>query len=127
MKYSTERHEAYVVIKLDEEKLTTSNAPQLKSDFVTLHTEGRRHVILDLSNVKYVDSSGLSAMLVANRLWNSTGGLFILCSLSEHVEKLITISQLQSTLNIAANRDEAIQMVFLNELEQDDEDEDDTE
>jgi len=117
MKYSVNKHEKYNLIQLDEEKLDTILAPVLKTELVTFNAEGVKNIILDLSKVKYVDSSGLSAILVANRLSNNDGGIFILTGVNHHVEKLIKISQLDTVLNVLPTNAEAIDAVFLNEIE----------
>ncbi|GAA4425640.1 hypothetical protein GCM10023188_06770 [Pontibacter saemangeumensis] len=119
MKYTIDKKENYTIITIDEKKLDTSIAPDLKSEFVKLNAEGITNLILDLSNVKYTDSSGLSSILIANRLCNSSSGLLILTGLQDHVMKLITISKLESVLNILPTVEEAIDRVFLHEIEQD--------
>ncbi|MDH5610027.1 MAG: STAS domain-containing protein [Cyclobacteriaceae bacterium] len=116
MKYSADKQEKYVIIELNEEKLDTTIAPELKSEFVTLQAEGFQHVILNLTNTKYSDSSGLSALLVGNRLFSENGS-FILCGIQEHVSKLIGISQLDKVLDILPTQEEAIDAVFMNDLE----------
>ncbi|MDH5603104.1 MAG: STAS domain-containing protein, partial [Cyclobacteriaceae bacterium] len=93
--------------------------PNLKSELITLHAEGVGNIILDLSEVKYTDSSGLSALLVGNRVLQEDRGLFILCGLSEHTTKLIKISQLDSVLTIIPTVEEAVDAVFLQEIEND--------
>ena len=124
IKFETEKHEKYTYIKLNEEKLTTTNSPQLKTEFVNLNAEGRTYIILDLQNVNYADSSGLSSLLVANRLFNANGGLFMICGLTSHVEKLVKISQLDTVLNIVPTKQEGIDAIFMAHLENDvDEDE----
>ena len=119
MKYTIDKKENYTIITIDEKKLDTSIAPDLKSEFVKLNAEGITNLILDLTNVKYTDSSGLSSILIANRLCNSSNGLLILTSLQDHVMKLITISKLESVLNILPTVEEAIDRVFLHEIERD--------
>lgn len=119
MKFSLDKQEKYTVITLDEEKLDTLVAPGLKSEFTTLNAEGVKNVILDLSGVKYADSSGLSSILIANRLCGSLNGYFILCGLQPHVYKLIEISQLTDVLNILPTAEEAIEAIFMNEIEGD--------
>lgn len=119
MKYTIDKKENYTIITIDEKKLDTSIAPDLKSEFVKLNAEGITNLILDLNNVKYTDSSGLSSILIANRLCNSSNGLLILTGLQDHVMKLITISKLESVLNILPTVEEAIDRVFLHEIEQD--------
>ncbi len=119
MKYTIDKKENYTIITIDEKKLDTTIAPDLKSEFVKLNAEGISNLILDLSNVKYTDSSGLSSILIANRLCNSSNGLLILSGLQDHVMKLITISKLESVLNILPTVEEAIDRVFLHEIERD--------
>jgi len=123
MKYTIDKQEKYSLLRLHEEKLDSSIAPNLKSEMITLHAEGVRNVILDLAEVKYTDSSGLSALLVGNRILQEDGGIFILSKLSDHTLKLIKISQLDSVLNIMATVEEAIDAVFMHEIEKDMKDE----
>jgi anti-sigma B factor antagonist len=119
MKYTIDKQEKYTLLSLHEEKLDSSIAPNLKSEMVTLHAEGARNLILDLGEVKYTDSSGLSALLVGNRILQEDGGIFVLTRLSEHTMKLIKISQLDSVLNILPSIEEAIDAVFMHEIEKD--------
>ena len=116
MKFSVDRQDKYTIIKLDEEKLDTTIAPDVKSELVKLDSDGVENLIFNLGNVKYSDSSGLSALLVANRLFGDKGS-FVLCDVQEHVQKLIKISQLDKVMEITKTQEEAVDMVFMNALE----------
>lgn len=117
MKFSIDKQEKYSLISLNEEKLDSSISPLLKSEFITMNAEGFRNIILDLSKTKISDSSGLSAILVANRLCSGDDGIFILTGLTEHVNKLVKISQLDTVLTIMPTIAEAVDNVFMHELE----------
>lgn len=117
MKYRIEKQDAHAVLTLDEENLNSTIAPGLKSDFIFLNQEGTRNLILDLSNVKFVDSSGLSAILTAHRLWKDTGAFVLAGHLQPMVVKLIEISRLDSILTILPTVSEAIDYVKMEELE----------
>ncbi|MBS1593290.1 MAG: STAS domain-containing protein [Bacteroidetes bacterium] len=119
MKFSIDKRERFCVLKIDEEKLLSNFAPLLKSELVMLHTEGFKNIILDLSPVQFVDSSGLSALLVGNRLSKESGGTFVLTNLNTHIQKLIKISQLESILNIVPTLAESIDFVMMEELDRD--------
>lgn len=119
MKYTIDKQEKYSLLHLHEEKMDSSIAPSLKSEMITLHAEGVRNIILDLAEVKYTDSSGLSALLVGNRIFQEEGGIFVLTGLSDHTMKLIKISQLDSVLNILPSKEEAVDAVFMHEIEKD--------
>ena len=76
-----------------------------------------RNIILDLSAVKYSDSSGLSSLLVGHRLCKNSEGSFIITGLNENITRLITISQLENVLSIVPTVEEAIDIVFMEEIE----------
>ncbi len=90
----------YTLIKVNSDRLDTNNAPDLKSEIVVINNEGSKNIILDLSKVSYCDSSGLRAVLVANRLCEDAIGTFILSGLQPDVENLVKISMLHTVLLI---------------------------
>ena len=92
-------------------KITALNATELKEAFTSLNKKGVNNVVLDLSESKYCDSSGLSAILLGNRLSKGTNGKFILCGLQTGVLKVIKIAQLDKVLLIADNKEEAIKLI----------------
>ena len=105
----------YTLIKVLNDRLDTSNAPDLKSELVVINTNGEKNIVLDVSNCEYCDSSGLSAILVANRLCEDAIGTFILTGLQPDVEQIIRISMLHTVLIITRTVDEAVNL--LNEKE----------
>ena len=116
MKFSIDRQDHYTILTIDEEKLDSAISPEVKSEFVTLQAEGVLRVVLNLEKIKYSDSSGLSALLVGNRLF-SENGEFILCGVNDHVMKLINISQLDKVITILPTKEEAVDAIFMNEIE----------
>lgn len=117
MKYSVDKEEKYAVLKLKEENLNSLIAPDLKSEFVFLRNEGVRNLIFDMSEIKYVDSSGLSAILTANRIWKGYGSFIITEMVHDSVQKLISISRLDTILSIIPTLSESIDYVFMEEVE----------
>lgn len=117
MRYTIDKSERYSIFKLEEENLNSIIAPDLKSEFVFFINEGVRNLILDLSNVKYVDSSGLSAILTANRLWKDNGIFILSGATNPAVKKLIEISRLESILTIIPSTQEAIEYIFMEDIE----------
>jgi anti-sigma B factor antagonist len=118
MKYLVDKQEKYAVFSLQEANLNTLLAPGVKSEFLFLHEEGVANLILDLSDVEYVDSSGLSAILTGNRLWNNSGGSFVVTGIRHaSVKRLIEISQLGAVLTIVPTVAEATDYIFMEELE----------
>src|SRR6185312_3725924 len=115
MSVKVEKHKNCMVVKIQAEKLDLDMAPDLKAHFVNISSEGAKNIILDLSDARYCDSSGLSAILVGNRLCKHAGGTLVLTGVKEAIKKLIIISQLDSILNSAVSVDDGIKL--LDELE----------
>jgi anti-sigma B factor antagonist len=111
MEFKIEKHENHTLIQVLEEKLDTHIAPTLKSELVLVSGNGEKNIILDLSKCRYCDSSGLSAILVANRLCKNANGTFVLTGLNDAVERLITISQLDTVLNITSTIDDGVGLI----------------
>lgn len=117
MKYTVDKKEQYVVFTPMEEKLDSALSPKLKSELLTVNAEGYHNLIIDMSHVKYADSSGLSALLVGNREFSRSGGIFIIAAPQEHVMKLVKISMLDKVFNIVDTLEEAAEAIFIHEID----------
>ena len=118
MKYSVEKQDDYAIMSLNEENLNSVKAPDLKSEFIVLKTQGIKNLILNLEEVKYVDSSGLSAILTGNRIWMEDEGLFVITGvIHPSVKMLISISKLDSVLDIKDSVSDAVKLIMLQTLQ----------
>lgn len=109
--------EKYFLLKILANKLDASNALEIKQAVLGLKDKNVKNLIINLNDVKYIDSSGLSAILVAHKVCTEAQGIMVLCGVSEHVLKLIKISQLDKVLDILPTEEEAVDAVFMKELE----------
>lgn len=107
MNFDYQEQEKYTIINSNVEKLDANNASELKALFLLLNKNGINSFVLDMSKSKYCDSSGLSAILIGNRMCKDSGGIFIIAGLQPNVKKLIEISQLHNVLNIIDKVEEA--------------------
>jgi anti-anti-sigma factor len=113
MNFNTIKNDKFTLIELKVDKLDNTISPLLKSQLVVLNAEGVKNIIINMQNTKYCDSSGLSAILVANRLCKNSGGVFVLSNIQEPIKKLIAISQLDSILNITSTLKEAEELLSM--------------
>lgn len=117
MKFTVDKKERYCIFKLDQPKLDSLISANLKSELVILNQEGYRNLICDLSEVTFIDSSGLSALLIGHRLCKESKGTFVLTGCSESTLKLIKISQLDTILNVVPTESEATDFILMEEIE----------
>ena len=115
MKFSLDKQDQYCVFNLEEQNLNSVIAPKLKSEFIFLRNEGVPNLILDLHGLEYVDSSGLSAILTANRLWKDDGQFIVAAINDDNVRRIIKISRLDTILNILPSVEEAKQSILKSE------------
>ena len=117
MSFRTDNHDNYTIISFSTDKLDAIVSPDLKSELVFINRQGAKNIIVDLSSVKYCDSSGLSALLIGERLCKESQGSFIICGIQSTVEKLLSISQLLNVLTIKNTLPDAIDSLFESEME----------
>jgi anti-sigma B factor antagonist len=109
MNFQTTQQSGVAVVKTKVSKLDAVNAPELKAELLVLHKNGINRIVMDMTETKYCDSSGLSAILTANRLCKDTNGQFILCGLQNNVVKLVQIAQLDKVLVIVEDEKAALE------------------
>ncbi len=123
MKYSIDKKDRYAIMTLHLDNLNSIVAPDLKSEFVIFRNEGIPNFVLDLSEVHYVDSSGLSAILTGNRLWKGIGTFIVTGVEHTAVKKLIEISRLDTILHVIPTVSESIDFLYMEDLEREMEEE----
>jgi anti-sigma B factor antagonist len=96
-----------LLIELNEENLDASNAREFR-DAVQLMMRDRTRVVLDMTGVRFVDSSGLGALISCLRLLNGRAGDFKLCAMSKPVRALFELMRIDRVFNIHTTRDEAV-------------------
>lgn len=117
MNFTIEKEEKHALVTSKVEKLDSQTAPDLKSELVLLAKTGFRNIAVDLSSTRYCDSSGLSALLTGNRICKESDGVFVLAGVQPAVQKLISISQLTSVLNIVPTANEAVDWIMMEEID----------
>ncbi|HEY1538897.1 MAG TPA: STAS domain-containing protein [Solirubrobacteraceae bacterium] len=96
---------AHVVSISGEIHMTT--APDLSEHLTRTIDAGNTALVLDLSGVEFIDSTGLSVLLTAlRRLSQSDGSLALVCA-NPTVLRLFHVTSLDNTFAIFAGRDAA--------------------
>ncbi len=94
MKFSIENQDNVVIFQLKNLNLDSEISAQLKAKLLILIQPDIEALIIDLTNVEYVDSSGLGALLLAQRQMKEFGMTIILVGVSENVQSMFRISQI---------------------------------
>ena len=85
-----------------------ATAPEFSERLNDVIAEGRTAVVVDLTEVGFIDSTGLSVLLNGLRLIRQRGGHMALVCTNPTVLRLFQITSLDTTFDIVADRDAAI-------------------
>jgi anti-sigma B factor antagonist len=96
-----------LVIELREDNLDASNVREFR-DAVQSLMQDRSRVVLDMAGVKFVDSSGLGALISCLRQQNGRKGDFRLCEMSRTVRALFELMRMHRVFNIFESRTDAV-------------------
>lgn len=100
MQFEVKNHGAVTIFKLKEKKLDATVSPELKGEFLILCSEPTKQLVIDMTDVEFCDSSGLSALLIAERKMRELGGVVKLAGVHKKVLSLIKISHLDRAFSI---------------------------
>ncbi len=100
MKFDTKVNGASATLILKERKLDSTIAAELKGEFLILCTPKIATLNIDLGQVEFCDSSGLSALLIAERKMKDHGGKVRLMHAHKKVIALLKISMLDRLFEI---------------------------
>ena len=84
------------------------SAPLLKEKITELLESGQNTLIVDLSGVGFLDSTGLGVLVEARTATTEAGGALPLVCSQERILKLFTITGLDGVFTIHSTVDEAV-------------------
>ena len=108
MKSSTTRQGNVTVISLEGNLMGGPDASTLNSTLHQLLGEGTRRVVLDLSGVQFINSSGLGLLIGGVNAMRSAGGSLKVAGASEKVRTLIKITKLEQIFELYSTVAEAV-------------------
>ncbi len=88
--------------------LDMGTADQMKRTLTELIEKGQSKLVMDLSGVAYVDSSGLGALVAAMKQARAVGGNLKLCGLQEDVRSIFEMTRLIKVMAVHSDRQEAV-------------------
>lgn len=96
-----------VVVVVPVTELDAANSAEFKRDMCPV-LESHARVVLDLSRLRFIDSSGLGAFISCLRKLYEKKGDLKLCAMSKQVRAVFELVRMQRVVDIHATRDEAV-------------------
>jgi len=94
MKFKTKEVKGITVIELNGNVMGGPDATELNEELHKLVTGGNAKVVVDLGDVKFMNSSGLGMLIRALTTMRNAGGDMKLARASEKIESLLVVTKL---------------------------------
>lgn len=107
MEIAVESFDGVAVAAVPVDELDASNAGEFKRDIAPV-LQANARLVLDLSRLRFVDSSGLGAMLSCLRQLSAKSGDLKLCGMSKQVRALFELVRMHRIFDIYGTREEAV-------------------
>lgn len=99
-----------LVVKLkDTHRLSALIAEPVKDQLLEYFNKAKTRLVLDLSGITFIDSSGFNVLLSAMKAANNNYGQFKLCNVNSEVMELFKLLQLHHVLEIYAELDSCLE------------------
>jgi len=109
MNFQIKKTNNAIIFTLNEKRLDAYISGLVKNEFAEITKTGNGvNLVIDLNKVESCDSSGLSALLVANRLVTGKSGALRIVTASPKIQTLIKITQLDKVLTLNSTVEEAL-------------------
>jgi anti-sigma B factor antagonist len=109
MNLKTEQNGTVLVVMVHEERLDAHNSDELKAEISRLFESGTKNLLVDLKEVRFIDSSGLGVLVSGYKNASTHQGSIKLCSLQTQVKSMFELTRLHRVFDIYQTIDEALE------------------
>jgi len=100
MKMTNSEVDGVSVVKLDGRIVLGEESNSLREKLKSLVSDGKKKIVLDLADVKYIDSSGLGVLVAAHVSAKNQGASVRLCHLGEKFHDLLQMTKLLTVFDV---------------------------
>jgi anti-sigma B factor antagonist len=108
MNITTSHIGSVVVLRLNEPRLTYPMLSDFASTATNLIGGGQKRLVLDISNIGYVDSAAIGCLMDLYRQATAAGGTLKLAGVQKRVETMLTMTGAHNFLEVHADQASAL-------------------
>lgn len=87
--------------------IDASNEDVIKNAITALYTLGQKHIVIDLTQVHFIDMSGFEMLVAASNRMRRVGGTLCLAGCSDEIRRIIIMGQLDLDVSVRISTDDA--------------------
>jgi anti-sigma B factor antagonist len=108
MNFKTDFNKMATIISVHEERLDAHNSEELKSEINRIISLDNKNIIIDLKDVRFIDSSGLGVLVSGFKNTSAKQGSLKLSNLQTQVKSMFELTRLHRVFDIYQTTDEAL-------------------
>ena len=108
LKMSQREVDGVTVVALDGRIVLGEESNALREKVKGLLAEGKKQVVLNVTNITFIDSAGLGTLVASHHTAKKEGASLRLCHLDNKFQQVIQITKLQTVLYISNTEVEAV-------------------
>ena len=89
-------------------RLDTNTSVSLEKDLLKLAREASHRIVIDLSELEFISSSGLRVLLTAGKQSKRVSGRIVLCGLTDHVQQVFDVAGFTMLFTIYPAQEDAL-------------------
>jgi anti-sigma B factor antagonist len=97
--------------QLSGELIDRNQALDMLSEIDSAISKGENKILLDLVNLKYINSSGLNIFINILTKARKAGGDVAICCVNKKITELLVITKLNSVFNVCESTEEALEVL----------------
>lgn len=101
-----------MVLKPMSQNIDALVSNEFKGRVLDLISQGNNYFVLNLSEVKFIDSSGLGAMISILKTITLNNGDIVICELTNPVQNLLTLTRMNSIFKMCASEKEGLESLI---------------
>jgi anti-sigma B factor antagonist len=107
MNLHLEKNNGYDVLFIEEERIDAHNSSELKEYILHLIERGEKNIIVQLEHVRFIDSSGLGALLSGHKNAAAKSGRLALANVQKQVLAMFELTRLNTVFEMYGDLNEA--------------------
>jgi len=97
-----------IVVVALQGRLDTNTSVTLEEELLRLAGQKSHRVVVDLSELDFISSSGLRVLLTAGKKSKSVTGRIVLCALKDHVKRVFDVAGFTMLFSMYLSQEEAV-------------------
>lgn len=108
MNLNQEKINGFDILTIQDQRIDAHNSAELKEYLSQMIERGERQIIVQLEHVRFIDSSGLGALLSGHKQLATQSGKFALSNIQPQVLSMFELTRLNRVFDIYTDIDEAV-------------------